>query len=414
MNYKKLISFIVLLGFIFTTLSQNYLFAFSHHNKKYLLRVPSMAMTNDSNAPEKNVDRVSSTKKQGFYLVPFLGGLLRSCLKGVSNKKTEVSIVNGANENIPKFLSSLMESILKSSQRVAKEFLEKEGFTVFSKDTAINFSRKTENLAKQSTSILMINRLSGEFNTSNFSFGKVKGITKSDYENYTNPSLPMVECGLYEYITTDSEEESLWWGNIIPIMGGEIYHDDGRPLSDEELEATPLRKVKNREGRHIKIKAFASGKRVVSIPGPWIVPYLKNGDEEIILKNLEDISQLAGRKVTRSELSSVLKKLVADGKLKIKLASDLQFKGVGCHDLDADIIGLPYELRPLIGKDGYIPGVRYDRNFNPDIQLYNGGIGACNEGEASSEELEDGGRKNGARFLADTVMTRKIFDEKNF
>ncbi|MDP3732850.1 MAG: methyltransferase, partial [Candidatus Omnitrophota bacterium] len=235
-----------------------------------------------------------------------------------------------------------------SLQKGALDFLKTNGFPIFSKETAAAFSQKTEDFAEKKISGIFIHPLTGKFGYSTF--------TADD----AGP-LPVVECGLFEFINPDAakEADSLWVDNLIPIMGGEIYHNNSRPLTDEELSKANLRKVRDAQGAHLKIKAFASGGRVVSLVGPWVIPYLELKEGVVILKDLKEISRLAGKEINRAELTSVILDLVNKGELNIKLASDLQFKGVGCYGL-TKYPRLPREIEFLVGKDVYIPGVPYD------------------------------------------------------
>ncbi|MFH1478847.1 MAG: hypothetical protein ABIG92_03620, partial [Candidatus Omnitrophota bacterium] len=225
---------------------------------------------------------------------------------------------------------------------------------------------------------------------------------------FTGDGLEVVECTLFEMIG-DNKKTNIWTGSFIPIMGDEIYHKDGTAFKEKDYKRCGLRKVLDEKGDITKVKAFVTGGRVVSFPGPWLVPYaVEDGSAARILSTYDSIKELSSIDVTEENLNTTLLKLKEEGKIELKIASGLEFKGVGSYNLS------PKEgiLEDFRGRSVYIPGLDFsyvkDHNANTE-----GGIGACTENERKGLEIEERLREKGAVFLADTFDTVKLFDRSN-
>ncbi len=330
---------------------------------------------------------------------------------------TEASSIQNDSESLfekkARETQNFMSELSDVQHKKALELLEKEGFPVFDENSAVEIGKKTEELATRNISSVYIHPLTGElsYTTFNVNEANIDQYQKSDY--YLE-KLPVVEAGLFEITSPQSNSDNLWLGNTIPIMGGEVYHKDGSPLNDEELARIGLRKIRGADGNQVKVKFFAIGGRVSSAVGPWVVPYVKQGEGVVILKTLEEVSHLAGKAISRANLRETLIDLARNGKIRLKLASDLQFKGLGSHHFVNSNLRRPQEtLNKLNGKDIYVPGVLFDMGGGIN-QTTNGGIGAADEDLGRSLDFEEANRHRGAIFLADTVMVRKLLDQNTF
>jgi ubiquinone/menaquinone biosynthesis C-methylase UbiE/tetratricopeptide (TPR) repeat protein len=277
----------------------------------------------------------------------------------------------------------------KRAEKVALEVLKKKGFPHFSVETIKEISQKVEEL--KGIMGMAINPCTGQMVL--FNDNRIE--------------MPTVYCTVYEI--KEEGAENLWVRNIIPIMG-EIYHDDGNPFTDEELEKVGLRKVKDADGNPVRLLAFVSGGRVVSLPGPWVVPYMKTEEGVVVLKRLEEISDLAGREISYEELKEVLLELVKVGKINLKLASDLQFKGSGCFK-EFTPPGSSEALMALRGQPVYTPELSIQKGTGRKL-LAGGCVGGVDELTVSKLELEESLRRRGAVFLEDSVWPWKLFDEE--
>ncbi|MEW5895824.1 MAG: hypothetical protein AB1650_08760 [Candidatus Omnitrophota bacterium] len=306
-----------------------------------------------------------------------------------------------------KQINTFMKDISDAHHNEALRFLKENGFSVFDRSSVDALGAKTEQLASKKASALYTNPLSGEFDYTTFNIDALEN--PSLLSAYKAGPLPVVEVGLFEFIGDRQPVSNLWVDNVIPIMGGEIYRKDGRRLNDEELAELGLRKILDKDGNTAKTRAFASGGRVSSLPGPWVVPYINQGEGIIILKTVEDVSRVAGRQISKDNLTEALIELAESGKVRLKLASDLQFKGLGAYNLEVNP-DLPQEIfKSLRGKNVYMPGVGFDIRG-----LTEGGLGAATEKISTVPAFEDQHRLGGAIFQADTVAAHKMFDSAGF
>jgi len=63
----------------------------------------------------------------------------------------------------------------------------------------------------------------------------------------------------------------------VPIVGDDIYHRDGTPLTEEGLKAVELERYVTVTGNQCRSTCWPPEDRVLAIPGPWIVPYVTEG-----------------------------------------------------------------------------------------------------------------------------------------
>ncbi|MFH1259036.1 MAG: hypothetical protein ABII74_04370 [Elusimicrobiota bacterium] len=313
-----------------------------------------------------------------------------------------------------KIISKMKKNILNS----AIDFLSKNAFPTLNVENIEGINKTVDKLAAERITMMLINPFSGNFQTLTYPGDQ------ADRFYFTEQFLLPVECWMYKFIKPTSEDENLLWSeNLIPILDkdGEIRHKDGRPLAEEELKELNLEKAYDANGNHLKVKAFANKGRVVYFPGPWVVPYRETREGIVILKTLIEVSELYGKEVKREELQKVILELVKQKKIKIKLASELQFKGVGCHMLnsqpDNHKADLPKNiLAKFAEKNVFIPGLPYSvpSNSLEGGTVTFGGVGACMEAEKESLPMEEEARGLGVIFYADTVRVRQLFTKDNF
>ena len=267
------------------------------------------------------------------------------------------------------------------------------------------YSDRAEDLVSREVLGMLINPITGKFQELEF-WGDIEDIAEKPYAAWP---YKIVECTLYEKIDPKRAYNNLWVGNIVPIMGDEIYHRDGRPFTNEELGRAGLRKICNREGRPIKIKALrSSGHRTVTIPGPWIVPYVETeSDGEFILTTINEVAELTEATVTVDNLNQVLVNLAEEGIIRIRYASSIQFKGAGCYDFPP-VADLPEAVRALDGENVCIPGLAVGDATGRKC-VYDG-VGVASHDHTGFMEVEEDMRQASAVILADSVDYVDLFE----
>ncbi|MBN2058606.1 MAG: hypothetical protein JW782_07405 [Candidatus Saganbacteria bacterium] len=227
------------------------------------------------------------------------------------------------------------------------------------------------------------------------------GIPKKDAR-----PLDLVECGLFQPLR--SKWSNLWLDNLFPIMGGEVYHRDGSFYTDEELAACGLRRARDANGRPLKLLGFAIGSRVVSFPGPWIVPYVRQGMGVRLIKDKKGLEAVAGRTLTKAMIAETILRLVEQDRLELRIASDLQFKGAGCMPYSA----FHSEYKHLeVDRPIYLPELPFHEVGRG--KGLSSSVGGADEREAKAMANEEQLRANGAVFLADMVSVHQLFSDRD-
>ena len=72
----------------------------------------------------------------------------------------------------------------------------------------------------------------------------------------------------------------------------------------------------------------------------------------VILKKLEDIAKIAEEEVNYDNLHTILYRLAEVGRIRVKLASMIQFKGTGCFNFPP-VSRMPDKILALDGKNVY-------------------------------------------------------------
>lgn len=327
----------------------------------------------------------------------------------------DVTGIDGTNAKVDSVNSNQATEFEKQRTKDVLEILKDEGFKHFSLNDVEKMSSQSQTYYDQEISGLMISPLTNKVVSSKlWKIPKREGVF-SDFNNALRTEI--VEAGIFERIGVESQE-SLWIDDrFVPIAGGEVYRSDGNPLTDDELETVGLRKVRNGSGEHVKIKMLEAGNRVFDLPGPWIVPYVKEGEGVRLLTTLNDIRGIYQGDVSYDNLSDVLAVLVTQGKIQLKTAAALEYKGVGAYRTAIMEDLAPNEgLKALVEKTAYIPGLnaqKYGSIANGGFGVPTG-IGSLNANEASAVDNDAQLNSFNAVLLGETVASYKLFDSKAF
>ncbi|MFA5389182.1 MAG: hypothetical protein WC312_05445 [Candidatus Omnitrophota bacterium] len=325
---------------------------------------------------------------------------------GYAGDRFYLRVPAGVRPEIMKVMSEFYRIKSDNCYREALRVL-REVFPVFSLDNMEGFSARTGALRKREISGLSVSPTTGKMvysDLANLTNGLPKYTSKAYYHI---EELEEVSCSIFE-LTGDNKPDNIWVDNFIPIMGEGIYHIDGRLFTDKELSRCGMKKVVDEKGSPLKIKAFATGGRVISIPGPWVVPYIEENGKTHILSTFKDISKIAGTEITRKNLQQALLRLASTGKIKLKLASGLEFKGNGCYSFNPREGVLP----ELEGKSVYIPALDY-YGAKDDGFPTRGGVGASAEVEREGYDIERDLRTDGGVCSANMIDMIKLFDRAN-
>ncbi|MCK5179914.1 MAG: hypothetical protein KAR32_10320, partial [Candidatus Omnitrophica bacterium] len=191
-----------------------------------------------------------------------------------------------------------------------------------------------------------------------------------------------------------------------------IYHNEGRFFDDDELERLGLRLVKDSvNGEPLIVRGLVNTKRTISVPGPWVVPFVRNkyGGEKIIA-DYEALSALAEMEVDAADLSAVLVRLAEEGRIGLRLAAAFDFKGAGRFGFWPNA-NAPEWLKRLSGKNVYVPGLANSSYGAETWQTYSA-IGALRETVESQIVLQNELLDRGAVFSGVEVAAYKLFDKK--
>lgn len=331
---------------------------------------------------------------------------------GILNLKTIANLnpllsYNSSSASHPEFLQKQIRAL---HHQAALDFLNQSEFPVFDLNQTEKISTQVAELTKSEASSILIHPLTGKFTVTHFNIHQT---SLDDYEKqfFKLGKLIPVRCGLYQ-IKGETEEENIWTNKILPIMGKEIYSATGEAMSDQQIEAMGLEKIKDTSGQHLSVNLLVSGGRVAAIPGPWVVPYIETGEGIKLLTRYSQLTTLAGYTVNASNIKKTLLSLAEQKKIKLKLGSDLEFKGAGCYRLTKHAGASQEVYDKYAGQSVYIPGDQYDQQGMGVNAITNSGIGAANESLARVLEMENYYRQKGAVFLGDTVTAQKLFDSE--
>jgi len=317
----------------------------------------------------------------------------------------------------PAMMSELRTGLLNTTASRAKhdaiteaglKILE-NGFPRFTLDEAESFNARTEDYFNQEISALMTNPETGKIMVSHL------WKNRDAHNRFLNVNrLPLVEATLYERL--DVQDDGLLWmpNHLVPIVGDNIYHQDGTPFSEEDLSRAKLRKVIGKDGRPLKIKTLATGGRVIAIPGPWVVPYVSEGEGMRIITTLKELSDLYGQPVSHDGAVKAIYELVFRNKVQLNLASALEFKGIGTDKLILrDDKTHPNLLAQLNKQSAYIPAANIVWLSRWITSLVRGGAGTLFADQADAVEIDKKLRRFGAVLLADTVVSYQLFDAES-
>ncbi|MFH1799894.1 MAG: response regulator [Candidatus Omnitrophota bacterium] len=278
-----------------------------------------------------------------------------------------------------------------------------EGFLRFTPDSLPDFNRRLNILEKNPINGLGINPLNGHMVSSYLWKHPL-----AQQHPFEMMPIRVIEAELYEKI--DAHESNLLWFDerYIPIAGDGIYHPNGSVLSEQELKFAGLKKVFNASGEPVRVKMLVTGNRVFALPGPWVVPYVEEGIGIRILSTFDEISELAGEKVTRNNAGMILKRLAGQGKVRLKVAATIEFKGVGAASFLTSVV-TPDALAGLDRKMVYIPGADY-KKVTGTASRVGGGVGATGREASFAKGMDAMLRREGAQLLADTVYSSRLFN----
>jgi hydroxymethylpyrimidine pyrophosphatase-like HAD family hydrolase len=283
--------------------------------------------------------------------------------------------------------------------------LREKGFPRLDKNSLQEISLVSERYINDGVLGLAISPVSGdmvEFRQDEFSAPEGFG-SEVDID-----PLRLAEVKFYE-LDRKKGVNSIWSSNLIPIMGDGIYHTDGRLFDGTELEKTGFYVVKDENGVPLTIKGLVNTERVVSFAGPWVVPYVitQTGGEKLLV-DFREIAKMAKVKVDSDNISQVLIKLFEDGKIHLKLAATLEFKGCGRFGFRAREKA-PEWLRNLRGKAVYVPGLS-NSNYGVENWPTASAIGALRESQTEHFNLQNQLLEQGAVFSGLITSTYKLFD----
>lgn len=293
-----------------------------------------------------------------------------------------------------------------SSQSPASRVLQR-GFPRFDLKTLSSIQTRVEEIAWKVNG-LMVNPISGEL------------VVSRRWEKYGGqlnaPLMPLraVQVTLYERVHV-TEDDSLWTDNrYVPIAGKDIYHAKGNPLTDEELTQNGLRKVIGENGQPLMFSMIMTGGRVLALPGPWVVPSIAEGDGRRVLSTLSDIAAVAGEPVTHETLADTLLALEAEGKVQLRLAAWLEYKGIGRGNYTVKE-SAPKPFHKLGGSGVYVPAGDAHRLLNV---VYNGGfpnpLGGLTRVHQTTPAQDALLLSAGAELTAVTLQSHKLFTAENF
>ncbi|MFH0732759.1 MAG: hypothetical protein V2A72_07565, partial [Candidatus Omnitrophota bacterium] len=291
-----------------------------------------------------------------------------------------------------------------STENPALAFLKENGFPhIINVDEIKKLSDRVLALKAEGANEFFIDN-SGEYKETDF-YSKVMDLNKTDA--FAAHPMRLTKCALYEKIDNSESWHNIWLGNIIPIMGMHIYDENGRPYTDEDIEKIlGLRRIYDTTASPQAGYVYAAvnkGKRTIFFPGPWVVPYIttKEGGE-VILKTFDDITELAKKEANSSNISEVIRDLAREGKIKVKLASSLEFVGAGCFNFPSSP-DIPAKIKKLNGRNVYIPGLSIQKAAG--VELQTGGVGAADSDKVDGIKMENELRKMGAIIAYDSVDT---------
>ncbi|MCM8774984.1 MAG: glycosyltransferase [Candidatus Omnitrophica bacterium] len=312
-------------------------------------------------------------------------------LKRAGGPRSEIRTVN------------LTELGTNSPEGYALELL-KEGFRDFTIDQCEKLSGQVQKIEGQEVGALMINPLTGEM-VHSFLWKQAR---KQESFFAAAHRLRSVSATLYERIGV-SERKNLWFDErYVPIVGDDIYHANGTPFTEEELLKAGLRKARKPDGSTVKIQMLVTGNRVLALPGPWIIPFIKEGNGIRILKTLDDIQQITSEMVTFENLPEVLIQLRQKGALHLRTAAVLEFKGIGAVDFQVRD-DAPDPVRNLRKQPVYMPAGDFRKLTKRDDPI-SGGVGAISKEVAAAVENDRRLRLENAELVADTVAALPLMN----
>lgn len=247
-------------------------------------------------------------------------------------------------------------------------------------------------LANENAAAFFIDPRTGEFRVAENNFHEAGPIP-----NVLQPSI------LYRF--KGRHWDNIWLNDVVAIARG-IRHGNDVLYSDEELSALGIEMLKREDGDPKIMQVFMDGGRVINLPGPFIVPYLQNGERTLLISRRDWLDKLAAKGgIDYESLSTreLLRSLVESGLVLVKLASSLQLKGAGSR------LGLipevPFSERRVEESDDPLLTLDFTQMLWGTEPA-----GAADASESRALAVERHLREEGVRFLADTFDVTTIFE----
>ncbi len=288
----------------------------------------------------------------------------------------------------------------------ALRLLKEKGFPVFNLDRITEIGAKTEQLGESGSVALGISQKNAELVSLNRSDIKEKDLS---YEVDAEP-LGVVECRLYKQIGKNGLS-TLWSDRLIPIMGEGIFHTDGRLMNDDELRQAGLALVKDDHGQPVTVRGLVKSERTVSLPGPWVVPYIRTAMGEKVLSTYQEISKIAGNTVNADNITETLERLATEGRISLRLAVALDFKGSGRYKFRPNK-SAPVWLQDKVGQNVYVPALP-NESVGDENWPTHGGVGALRETEAEHLSVQSELLSKGAVFSGLEIASSILFDHNS-
>ncbi|HPN55283.1 MAG TPA: nucleoside monophosphate kinase, partial [Candidatus Omnitrophota bacterium] len=291
-------------------------------------------------------------------------------------------------------------------QQKAIEILKAQAFPALSVEALLEKSRLAEEINGREAYGLAISPNSAEL----VEFLRSDFTDPNSFSTEVDISaLRLVECHVYEIIRKQGFK-TLWSDNLILIMGDGIYHKDGRLFDDDELEKLGLRLVRNpADGQPLTVQGLVNSERTVSLPGPWVVPFIRTQEGgEMIIINREMLAKVTGEDVRGDNLNEVLLRQAAQGKIGLRLAAALEFKGSGRCRFWARNDKVAW-LRDVSGKNIYVPGLA-NSSYGAENWPTFSAIGALRESTEKHIALQNDLLARGAVFSGLEIAGYKLFD----
>ncbi len=192
--------------------------------------------------------------------------------------------------------------------QTALRLLKEKGFPVFNLDRIADVTAITDRLGQNRVVGLGINQSTGELAVLNRT-----DITEEHLSTEVDAKpLGVVECRLYRQIGK-SALSTLWSDRFVPVMGDGIYHADGRLMTEDELHSSGLELVKDAQGQPVVVRGLVKSKRTVSLPGPWVVPFVSTPTGEKVLSTYQEVAEVAGNAVDANNITENLLRLASTG-----------------------------------------------------------------------------------------------------